>query len=71
MTTAIAHELEPSDHRPNQDLRVIESSAGGQGAHSRDATQGRQIGSRPHDDATQGRQIGSRPEDDATQARVS
>jgi hypothetical protein len=36
---------------------------------SSDPTEGRQIGSAPHDDPTQGRRLGSRPGDDPTRAR--
>ena len=45
-----------------------DTTLGGFAAPLVDPTQGRRIGSRPHDDPTQGRRLGSRPSDDPTRA---
>ena len=73
MTTTTAPELKP-DHLESEewstpDRGSTDTRSEEPASHSRDATQGRQLGSHPYDDATQGRQIGSDPYDDATQGR--
>ncbi len=72
MTTAIAPDQKP-DHSeierwPTLHRDPADTTREQPDAHTFDPTQGRQIGSHPHDDPTQGRQIGSRPYDDPTRA---
>jgi hypothetical protein len=73
MTSAVTHDLTP-DHAENGDGPVVgrdmaDITPDKPDARSLDPTQGRSIGSKPHDDPTQGRQIGSHPHDDPTRAR--
>ena len=73
MTTTIAPELEPT-HAESQEWPTLapdlaDETREERNAHSFDPTQGRWIGSDPHDDPTQGVRIGSHPYDDPAQGR--
>jgi hypothetical protein len=73
MTTNIAPDLKPdhteSEERPTRGQDPTHATREEFNTHSFDPTQGRKIGSDPHDDPTQGRKIGSDPYDDPTRAR--
>jgi hypothetical protein len=70
MNTAIAPNVRPNPHEREEWPTLVpdlpEETRDAIAARLLDPTQGRKIGSDPHDDPTQGRQIGSDPYDDPT-----